>query len=55
MLRLAEGPPHPDLLHSPSQTGVNALVASGEKEHASTRWDDAEPSSCSNQFRMKPC
>jgi hypothetical protein len=22
----------PDLLHSPSQTGVNALMASGEKE-----------------------
>jgi hypothetical protein len=33
-LRLAEGPPHPDLLHSPSQTGVNALVARGEKETA---------------------
>jgi hypothetical protein len=27
-------PPHPDLLHSPSQTGVNALVARGEKETA---------------------
>ena len=33
-LRLAEAPPHPDLLHSPSQTGVNALMASGEKETA---------------------
>jgi hypothetical protein len=33
-LRLAEGPPHPDLLHSPSQTGVNALVERGEKETA---------------------
>src|ERR1700693_1729325 len=33
-LRLAERPPHPDLLHSPSQTGVNALMARGEKEHA---------------------
>jgi hypothetical protein len=31
-LRLAEAPPHPDLLHSPSKTGVNALVARGEKE-----------------------
>jgi hypothetical protein len=31
-LRLADGPPHPDLLHSPSQTGVNALMARGEKE-----------------------
>jgi hypothetical protein len=31
MLRLAETPP-PDLLHSPSQTGVNALMARGEKE-----------------------
>ena len=34
MLRLAEAPPHPDLLHSPSQTGVNALMARGEKETA---------------------
>jgi hypothetical protein len=34
MLRLAEPPPHPDLLHSPSQTGVNVLMASGEKETA---------------------
>jgi hypothetical protein len=25
---------HPDLLHSPSKTGVNALVARGEKEPA---------------------
>ena len=32
-LRLAETPPHPDLLHSPSKTGVNALMASGEKDH----------------------
>jgi hypothetical protein len=32
MLRLADAPPHPDLLHSPSQTGVNALMARGEKE-----------------------
>jgi hypothetical protein len=32
MLRLAEAPPHPDLLHRPSQTGVNALMACGEKE-----------------------
>jgi len=31
-LRLAERPPHPDLLHSPSKTDVNALVARGEKE-----------------------
>src|ERR1700680_1238042 len=35
LLRLVEGPPHPDLLHSPSKTGVNALVARGEKETAS--------------------
>jgi hypothetical protein len=34
MLRLAEAPPHPDLLHSPSKTGVNALMARGEKETA---------------------
>jgi hypothetical protein len=27
-------PPHPDLLHSPSKTGVNALMARGEKETA---------------------
>src|SRR5580704_15438781 len=33
-LRIAETPPHPDLLHSPSKTGVNALVARGEKESA---------------------
>jgi hypothetical protein len=33
-LRLAARPPHPDLLHSPSQTGVNALMARGEKEPA---------------------
>ena len=32
MLRLAVGLPHPDLLRSPSQTGVNALMARGEKE-----------------------
>jgi hypothetical protein len=42
-LRRAERPPHPDLLHSPSQSiraftpvfagyAVNALMASGEKE-----------------------
>jgi hypothetical protein len=31
-LRLADAPPHPDLLHSPLQTGVNALMARGEKE-----------------------
>ena len=28
---LVERPPHPDPLHSPSQTGVNALMASGER------------------------
>jgi hypothetical protein len=33
-LRLAEAPPHPDLLHRPSKTGVNALMARGEKERA---------------------
>jgi len=33
-LRLAERPPHPDLLHSPSKTGVNALMARGEKERS---------------------
>ena len=27
-----ETPPHPDPLHSPSKTGVNALMASGERE-----------------------
>src|SRR5580704_17235967 len=27
-----ETPPHPDPLHSPSKTGVNALKASGERE-----------------------
>ena len=32
-LRLVEAP-HPDLLNSPSQTGVNALMACGEKETA---------------------
>jgi hypothetical protein len=31
-----EAPPHPDLLHSPSKTGVNALMASGEKEKIAT-------------------
>src|ERR1700680_4618935 len=36
-LRLAGTPPHPDLLHSPSQTGVNALMASGAKERACAR------------------
>jgi pimeloyl-ACP methyl ester carboxylesterase len=36
-LRLAEAPPHPDLLHSPSKTGVNALMARGEKETAVRR------------------
>ena len=29
---LVERPPHPDPLHSPSKTGVNALMASGERE-----------------------
>jgi hypothetical protein len=29
---LVESALHPDLLRSPSQTGVNALMASGEKE-----------------------
>jgi hypothetical protein len=32
MLGLALTPPHPELLHSPSQTGVDALTARGEKE-----------------------
>ena len=36
-LRLAERPPHPYLLHSPSKTGVNALMARGEKEFACAR------------------
>jgi len=36
-LRLAAAPPHPDLLHSPSQTGVDALMARGEKEPALPR------------------
>ena len=27
-----ERAPHPDPLHSPSKTGVNALMASGERE-----------------------
>src|SRR5258708_24126944 len=27
-------PPHPSPLHSPSKTGVNALMASGEREQA---------------------
>jgi len=31
-LRPAATPPHPDPLHSPSKTGVNALMASGERE-----------------------
>jgi len=31
---LAERPPRPDPLHSPSKTGVNALMASGEREKA---------------------
>src|SRR5215831_7753117 len=29
---LVETPPYPDPLHSPSKTGVNALMASGESE-----------------------
>jgi hypothetical protein len=29
---LVESPPHPDPLHNPSKTGVNALKASGERE-----------------------
>ena|SRR5215469_18764220 len=29
---LGEMRPHPDPLHSPSKTGVNALMASGERE-----------------------
>jgi len=29
---LGERPPHPNPLHSPSKTGVNALKASGERE-----------------------
>src|SRR5450756_2842104 len=31
---LVEAPPHPNPLHSPSQTGVNALMASGAREPA---------------------
>ena len=34
MLRLAAAPSHPDLLHSPSKTGVTALMARGKKESA---------------------
>src|SRR6516164_8524874 len=33
-------PPHPDPLHSPSKTGVNALMASGEREQ--TRRDTCD-------------
>src|SRR4029077_194593 len=32
-----ETPPHPDPLHSPSKTGVNALMASGEREQKARR------------------
>jgi hypothetical protein len=32
-----ETPPHPDPLHSPSKTGVNALMASGEREKNAPR------------------
>jgi hypothetical protein len=32
-----ERPPHPDPLHSPSQTGVNALMASGEREQCTAK------------------
>jgi hypothetical protein len=35
--RLAEVPPHPDPLHSPSKTGVNALMASGEREQVAAK------------------
>jgi hypothetical protein len=35
-----ERPPHPDPLHSPS-TGVNALMASGEREQSIARRNDS--------------
>ncbi len=34
-----ERPPHPIPLHSASKTGVNALMASGEREHRVARRD----------------
>jgi toxin ParE1/3/4 len=40
-LRTAATPPHPDLLPSPSKTGVNALMASGAKERACARGEAA--------------
>ena len=38
---LVERLPLPDPLHSPSQTGVNALMASGEREQSVARRDDS--------------
>jgi FAD:protein FMN transferase len=35
-----ERPPHTDPLHSPSKTGVNALMASGEREQRARGADD---------------
>src|SRR5215831_3747565 len=39
---LVEAPPHPDPLHSPSKTGVNALMASGEREQRRRAASDAQ-------------
>jgi len=46
----AERPPHPDPLHSPSKTGVNALKASGEREQAVPKALPASPI----EIRMPP-
>jgi hypothetical protein len=38
---LVEAAPHPDPLHSPSKTGVNALKASGQREHGTKSLRDS--------------
>jgi hypothetical protein len=49
---LVERPPDPDLLHSPSKTGANALMARGEREQRLRAMlpDDAQPSSLCDWF-----
>src|SRR5260370_25429809 len=53
-LRLAAAPPHPDLLHSPSQTGVNALMACGKKERACVAESEATQSVAVEPSRAPP-
>jgi len=49
-----EAPPHPDPLHSPSKTGVNALMASGERERAAAAERANVPVAARSEHSSRP-